>query len=222
MSNAHVDSGRGSECHRAHHMLQALTGLFSVGSSGFTRTAKAKAATMGSQPVNVRTSHFRVHDLPQSGSSFPQSLTGSTFLEYDGANRALKVSRASIVLLQRRGLPWQLASLTNYALGSRWLSDAVIGQTTEVNLGAARGAPRGFNQLSRQHRRPAAGSTGTRARPHQATPIHAVAHLAPARTRTSPETLGATQGGYRSEEARCVPTQEYQDVLLSRSLFEIV
>jgi hypothetical protein len=105
-----------------HHMLQALAGLFSVGSSGLTRTAKSQSRGHAlSPPVTVRTCRLDAHDLQASRLILPPSLIGCPFLEYDGANRALKDSRASVALLQRRGLPWQLASLATYALASQCL-----------------------------------------------------------------------------------------------------
>jgi hypothetical protein len=69
-----------------------------------------------SAPVNDRPVDFHAHDLEVFRLIFPPRLIGSLFVVYDGANCALKGSRASVALLHQPGLLWQLACLTAYAL----------------------------------------------------------------------------------------------------------
>ena len=54
-----------------------------------------------SAPVNDRPVDFHAHDLDAFRLIFPPRLIGSPFVVYDGANRALKVSRASVADLHR-------------------------------------------------------------------------------------------------------------------------
>jgi hypothetical protein len=82
------------------------------------------------------------------------------------------------------------------------LNDAVIGQTVEGILDVARGSPRDLNQPSRQQS--ATGSGIHRGK------VISVSGKSAACCRTfsifaSPETLGATQSGYRCEENQRAP-----------------
>lgn len=70
-----------------------------------------------SAPVNDRPVDFHAHDLEVFRLIFPPRLIASPFVVYDGANCALKGSRASVALLHQPGLLWQLACLTAYAPG---------------------------------------------------------------------------------------------------------
>src|SRR5271154_3647438 len=82
------------------------------------------------------------------------------------------------------------------------LNDAVIGQTMEGILDVARGSPRDMNQPSRQQ-----SATGSGI--HRGKVISVSGKSAPCcRTFSifaSPETLGATQSGYRCEENQRLP-----------------
>jgi hypothetical protein len=113
-----------------------------------------------SAPVNDCPVGFHAGDLEVFRLIFPPRLIGSPFVVYDGANRALKVSRASVARLHRPGLLWQLARFRTYAPASRRLDGAMIGRTMEGILDG-QGVHRGTWTNHRvSSRRPAAGSTG--------------------------------------------------------------
>ena len=98
---------------------------------------------------------------------------------YDGANRALKVSRASVTLFApARAL--EATGPDDLCAGeSKKLNDAVIGRTMEGILDVVRGSPRDVNQPSRQQSATGSGiHRGERSYPHLVNPLHAVAHLA--------------------------------------------
>lgn len=129
---------------------------------------------------------------------FPPRLIGSPFVMYDGANRALKVSRASVT----RFAPARALEATGpddlCAGESKKLNDAVIGRTMERDSGCGKGFTEGREPTI-------ASAVGDRQRDPQGERSypHLVKSAPCCRTFSifaSPETLGATQSGYRCEE----------------------
>jgi hypothetical protein len=154
-----------------------------------------------SAPVNDRPVGFHVHDLEAFRLVFPPRLIGSPFVMYGGANRALKVSRASVVLLYWPGLLRQLTRLTTYAPASQKAGRRCDRVNNERDSGCGKGCNEG--------REPTIASViGDRQRDPQGMVISTSGSAPCCRTFSifaSPETLGATQGGYRCEENQRLP-----------------
>jgi hypothetical protein len=150
---------------------------------------------------------------------FPPCLIGSPFVVYDGANRALKVSRASVAQLHQPGLLRQLALTTLMRRRVKKLNDAVIGRTVRRDSGCGKGFTEGreptiASAIGDRQRDP----QGKTSYPHLVNPLHAVAHLA---SFASPETLGAThKAAIVARRTRGSRSLVYRDLQPKRSVSE--